>query len=164
MEQMINKYHDMYEDMVASKDPKKMMVFGEVEKWAFKEMASTVPQKAQQWIDKLEAGLFWNNFLSRTEAEAIVASLVNQDGVRGAHWSYDVFRSAVTSLGGKMSDEPYYNCYALWTVANMLYSDHAKSASEYVRKEDMPKYFYSMAVEKLKDRDRIHFVRDYFKV
>lgn len=164
MENMFEKYLDMYEDMAASKDPKKMMVFGEVEKWAFKEMVALSPQKAQQWIDKLEAALFWNNFLSRSEADAIVANLVNQDGVRGGHWSYDVFRDAVTSLGGKMSEEPYYNCYALWAVANMLYSDHAKSAAEYVPKEDMPKYFYTLAVEKLKDRDRVNFVRDYFKV
>lgn len=164
MEKMIDKYHDMYEDMATSKDPKKMKVFGEVEKWAFKEMVMVAPQKAQQWIDKLEAGLFWNNYLSRAEADVIVAGLVNQDGMRGAHWNYEMFRSAVTSLGGKMSDEPYYNCYALWVVANMLYSDHAKSASEYVPKDDMAKYFYSLAVEKLKDRDRVNFVRDYFKV
>lgn len=164
MEKMINKYLDMYEDMATSKDPKKMVIFGEMEKWAFKEMVAMSPQKAQQWLDKLEAHLYWNNFLSRSEAEEIVTALVNQDGTRGAHWSYDVFRSAVTALGGKMSDEPYYNCYALWAVANMLYSDHAKSASEYVPKEDMPKYFYMQALEKLKDRDRTHFVRDYFKV
>ena len=60
MENIFEKYLDMYEDMKTSKDPKKMMVFGEVEKWAFKEMAALSPQKAQQWIDKLEAGLFWN--------------------------------------------------------------------------------------------------------
>lgn len=34
----------------------------------------------------------------------------------------------------------------------------------YVPKEDMPKYFYLMAVEKLKDKDRPRFVRDYFGV
>lgn len=164
MVKLIQQYLNMYEDMETSKDPKKMKVFGEVEKWGFKEMVSSAPQKAQQWIDKLEAGLYWNNFLSRSEADEIVGSLIGQDGSRGAHWSYDVFRNAITALGGKMSDEPYYNCYALWAVANMLFSDHAKSASEYVPKEDMPKYFYSLAVEKLKDRDRINFVRDYFKV
>ena len=33
------------------------------------------------------------------------------------------FKTAVESIGGKMEDMPYYNCYALWTVANMRYSD-----------------------------------------
>ena len=61
-----------------------------------------------------------------------------------------------------MEDMPYYNCYALWAVANMRYSDNAVSASEFVPKDQMPKFFYSMAVENLKDPDRPRFVRDYF--
>lgn len=164
MEDMIKRYFDMYEDMATSKDPVKMHIFGDAERWAFQEMSTLSPSKAQQWLSKLEAGLYWNNFLSRMEADEIVANLVNQDGTKGAHWNYDTFRNAVVSIGGKVSDEPYYNCYALWVVANMLYSDHAKSVAEYVPKEDMAKFFYAQAVEKLKDRDRPSFVRDYFKV
>lgn len=160
----MSKYLEMYNEMEDGKDPNKMKVFGSAEKWAFREMATLAPQKAQMWLDKLEAGMYWNNFLSRSEADEIAGNLINQDGTRGAHWNYETFRNAVAAIGGKVSDEPYYNCYALWVVANMLYSDHAKSAAEYVPKEDMPKYFYSQAVETLKDRDRVNFVRDYFKV
>lgn len=35
---------------------------------------------------------------------------------------------------------------------------------EFVPKDQEPKFFYSMALEKLKDVDRPRFVRDYFDV
>jgi hypothetical protein len=90
--------------------------------------------------------------------------LVNQDGSRGAHWDYETFKGAVESLGAKMYEEPYYNCWALWLEANTEYSDHYKSASEFVPKDMMPKYFYNMAVEKLKDIDRPKYIRWYFNL
>lgn len=160
---MMERYLDLYEDMAESRDAEKMLIFGEAEKWAFGKMSEISPKTAEQWLDKLEA-VHWHNYLSKAEAEEIVAKFINQDGSRGAHWSYDVFKGAVESLGGKISDEPYYNCCALWVVANMLYSDHAHTLSQYVPKEEMPKAFYMMAVEKLKDRDRPRFVRHYFGV
>ena len=163
MEGIRERYLELYEDMAKSGMPEKMKIFGETEKWAFGKMLETSPKTAEQWVDKLEA-MNWNNYLSKAEANEIVAKFINQDNSRGAHWGYDVFKGAVESLGGNMAEAPYYNCYALWVVANMLYSDHYNSASEYVPKEDMPKYFYSMAVEKLKDKDRPRFVRDYFGV
>lgn len=163
MEGIRERYLELFEDMAKSGMPDKMKVFGEAEKWAFGKMLETSPKTAEQWVDKLEA-MNWNNYLSKAEADEIVAKSINQDNSRGAHWGYDVFKGAVESLGGNMAEAPYYNCYALWVVANMLYSDHYNSASEYVPKEDMPKYFYLMAVEKLKDKDRPRFVRVYFGV
>lgn len=163
MEDLIKRYDELYEDMATAKDPKKMMIFGDAEKWMFHAIAEKHPELAEKWLAKLEAGK-WNNYLSKAEVDAIVSKLVNQDGTRGPHWNYDTFKGAVESLSGKMYDEPYYNCYALFATANMLYSDHYKSASEYVPKEDMPKYFYMMALEKLKDMDRPKFARKYFDV
>lgn len=163
MNDMIKRYHELYDDMAMAKDPKKMMVFGDAEKWVFDMVAEKHPELAEKWLAKLEAGR-WNNYLSRGEAERIAQSLVNQDGIRGPHWDYETFKAAVESIGGKMTDEPYYNCWALWATANMRYSDNAKSASEFVPKDMMPKYFYNVAVENLKDADRPRFVRDYFDV
>ena len=163
MEGIRERYLELYEDMAKSGMPEKMKVFGEAEKWAFDRLHERDPKLAEMWVEKLEA-THWHNYLSKAEANDIVAKFINQDNSRGAHWGYDVFKSAVESLGGNMAEAPYYNCYALWVVANMLYSDHAQSASEYVPKEDMPKYFYLMAVEKLEDKDRPRFVRDYFGV
>lgn len=163
MEDYVKRYLELYEDMATAKDPKKMMIFGDAEKWVFHMVAEKHPELADKWLTKLEAGK-WFNYLSKTEAEEITSNLINQDGMRGPHWDYNTFKAAVESLGGKMTDEPFYNCWALWTVANMRYSDNAKSASEFVPKDQMPKYFYNVAVETLKDRDRPLFVRDYFKV
>jgi hypothetical protein len=161
MEGLIERYEELYDDMALAKDPKKMVVFGEAERWIFHRVAEKHPELAEKWLSKIEAGS-WNNYLSKGEAEQIVASLVNQDGTRGPHWDHDTFKAAVESLGGKLNDEPFYNCWALWAVANMLYSDHHKSASEFVPKDLEPKFFYQMAVEKLKDVDRPRFVREYF--
>lgn len=161
MEELKERYDELYHDMAHSGDAKKMKVFGSAEKWAFYQMVTIAPKTAQLWLDKLEAS-HWHNYVSKQEADEIAANLINQDGSKGAHWSYDTFQKAVESLGYEMSDEPYYNCYALWLTANMLYSDHYNSASEYVPKDDMPKYFYKQAIEKLKDKDRPNFIREYF--
>ena len=163
MEDMIRKYDELYDEMATSKDPRRMMAFGDSEKWVFHMLAEKHPELAEKWLSKLEAGK-WNNYLSKREAEEIVSKLVNQDGSHGPHWDYETFKDAVESIGGKMTDEPFYNCWALWATACMRWSDNAKSASEFVPKEMMPKYFYNVAVENLKDVDRPKFVREYFKV
>lgn len=163
MEELIKRYDELYADMATARDPKKMMIFGDAEKEMFHCLAHKHPEIAEKWLTKLEAGK-WYNYLSKTEAEEIAAMLVNQDGSRGPHWSYDTFKGAVESLGGKMYEEPFYNCWALWATANMRYSDNYRSASEFVPKDQMPKYFYNVAVESLKDVDRPKFVREYFGV
>lgn len=161
MEELIRKYDELYDEMASSKNPARMMAFGDAEKWMFHAIAEKHPELAEKWLTKLEAGK-WHNYLSKTEAEEIASKLVNQDGSRGAHWDYETFKGAVESLGAKMHDEPYFNCWALWIMANALYSDHYKSASEFVPKDMMPKYFYMQAVEKLKDVDYPKFIRKYY--
>ena len=163
MNAMMQRYEELYSMMATSADPAKMQVFGEAEKWAFAKMTDKDPAMAQVWLDMLEA-VMWHNYLSRSEANDIVATFVNADGTTGAHWSYDTVRSAVEGLGAKMCEEPYYNGYALFAVMNMLYSDHSKSVDEFVPKDDQVKFYVAQAVEKLKDADRPNFVRDYFKM
>lgn len=161
MEDLKKMYDELYEDMATAKDPKKMMVFGEAERSMFHSLADKHPEIAEMWLTKLEAGK-WNNYLSKSEAEQITSKLLNQDGTRGPHWSYETFKNAVESLGAKIKDEPYYNSWALWVVANMLYSDHHRSTMEFVPADQEPRFFYTMAVEKLKDPDRPNFVRKYY--
>ena len=163
MEELIKKYDELYDEMASSKDPRRMMAFGDAEKWMFHMLAEQHPEIAEKWLSKLEASK-WHNYLSKGEAMEIATRLVNQDGTHGPHWDYETFKNAVESIGGKMTDEPFYNCWALWITANMRYSDNYKSASEYVPKDQMPKFFYNVAVENLKDIDRPKFIRDYFKV
>lgn len=169
MEEMIKRYLKLYEDMATSGKSEKMHIFGKADEWAFKRMAELHPKTAEMWLDKLEA-MYWNNYLSKAEADDVVAKFINQDGTKGPHWGYDVFRGAVESLGGAVKDEPYYNCYSLWVAANMIYSDHAQSVAEdmghqtpaQVPNEKMALSMYKKAVEKLKDKDRPIFIREYF--
>lgn len=158
---LVADYDEMYATMASSRDSSQMMMFGEAEKKMFHKLAKHHPELAEQWLTSLKAGK-WNNYLSQSEAVQIVSGLVNQNGSKGAHWDYDTFRNAVQSLGGKMEDMPYYNSYALWVVANMRYSDNAVSASEFVPRDQMPKFFYNVAVETLKDSDHPRFIREYY--
>lgn len=163
MSDLFERYEELYDDMATSGDKNKMIAFGNAERWAFKKMAEMSPKDAQCWLDKLEA-MNWNNYLSRGEADEATSKLINQNGMKGPHWSYDTFKNAVEGVGGVMAEKPYYNCYALWATANMLYSDHYESAKKYVPESEMPKFFYSEAVEKLKDVDKQKFARWYFGV
>lgn len=160
---MKERYMELYHKMSSSKDVERMKAFGEAEMWIFGMLADKHPELAQKWLDRLEASE-WNNYLSEAEAVDIVSNLKNQDGRTGAHWNLATFANAVQSLGGEMEKPPYYNKYALWATANMLYSDHAKSATKYVAEDKLPAYFYDLAVEKLTDVDRPHFIREYFSL
>ena len=163
MEEMMKRFDELVGKIVASKDPEKMKVLAAADTYGFRQMAAMQPKSAQRWLDKLEA-VEWNNYLSADEAEQIAAGFVNQNGSKGPKWPLSQFEALVGSLGGETESVPYYNKYALWVTANMIYSDHARSLSEIVPEADLPKIIYKMAVEKLKDPDRPGFVRDYFCV
>lgn len=164
MKDLIERYDELYADMATAKDPKKMTIFGNAEKEMFHCLADMHPEIAEKWLTKLEAGK-WNNYLSEDEARKIVGLLVERRNgaiIRKYEWEYDVLKNAVESMGGEISLEPYYNCYALWAVMNMLFSDHAETVNMFVQPNLRTKFYYHMAVDKLKDVDRPHFVRDYF--
>ena len=170
-EELIGRYETLYQDMVDSKDPYKMHVFGEAERWVFKDLAAKHPDMAENWLSHLEA-IHWNNYLSEREMMNIGKRITNQDGTKGFHWDYATLEKALLrELGGKMMDEPYYNSYALATVMNMIYSDHAMSIAldlgfktpKETPNGNMALSCYRKSVEKLKDLDRPHFVREYFQ-
>ena len=125
----------------------------------------------EEWLEKLEA-VCWKNYLTETQAEKLAASIINQDGSPGPQWSMDTFFSVVPKLGGQLDDEPYYNRYALWLVANAHYSDFARSTAEdmgYSSPEEVPGEkmalsMYRKAVESLKDADRLHYIADYYHI
>lgn len=169
-DEMIERYEELYNKMKSSKDVKNMKIFGEAERYMFKEIAKLNPSMAENWLSHLEATC-WDSYLSETEAKNIGMRIINQDGTKGFHWTYDVFTSAVKSLGGMVEDKPYYNSYALWVTASMIYSDHANSIAEdmgyktakEVPNEKMALSCYKKAVESLTDVDGGFQVRKYFK-
>lgn len=169
-EQMIERYEELYHKMKNSKDVKNMKAFGSAMTWTFGELAKVHPDLAEKFLSHIEC-IEWNQYLSQDEAMNIGKRIVNQDGTKGFHWSYDVFTNAVKSLGGVVEEKPYYNSYALWVTASTIYSDHAlsiamdmgyKDAKE-VPNEKIALSVYRKAVEKLKDIDGGFQVRKYFK-
>lgn len=168
-EELIARYDELYHKMKMSQEVKNMKIFGKAEKYMYHELAKAHPEMAEKWLSHLEA-VCWENFLSQGEANNIAKRTINQDGTKGFHWDYIVFTNAVRSLGGKVEDKPEYNSYALWVVANMIYSDHAKSMAEdmgYKAPADVPNEkmalsCYKKAVECLEDVDGFS-VRDYFR-
>ncbi len=161
MSEILKKYEEYYQEMVASKDPAKMKIFGAAEHKMFGKVSMALPRVASEWLDLLEP-MHWNNYLSLAEAETIVSKLEGMDGSHGPHWSFDAFKKTVEAFGGHLCEEPLYNSYALWATVNMLYSDHSETWSKHIAKEDEPYFYYLTAVDKLKDKDRPHFVREYF--
>lgn len=169
-EQMITRYDELYDKMKDGKDVKNMKIFGEAASYYFKELAKMHPEMAQSWLGHLEA-ICWNNYLSETEVINIGKTMINEDGVKGFHWVYDTFVSAVKQLGGVPEEKPFYNSYALCVTANMIYSNMAYSIAEdmgynspaEVPNEKMAFSCYKKAVSYLKDRNHNFQIRDFLK-
>lgn len=167
----MKRHEELYKGIIHSKNDAKMEMLGCIFLSMIEQVEATNPRLYKEMVERMEA-TEWNNYLTEVEATKIASALVNQDGSKGAHWPYEAFKNTVESLGGKLSESPYYNCYALWVTANMLYSDHAQSVAEdmgYKTPAEMPNEkvalsMYKKAVEKLKDMDRPYFIRTYFRV
>ena len=48
MEDYIKRYHELYDEMAQAKDPKKMIVFGDAERWVFAMVAAQRPELAER--------------------------------------------------------------------------------------------------------------------
>lgn len=156
--------------IVKSKDVKNMDILGDVCEWMFEQVAAKMPEVAESALSHL-AATEWHHYLSEKEMLNISKHLINQDGSKGFHWNHDTFIKAVESLGGLKEEKPFYNCYTLTAVGNMVYSDHARSIAEdmgystvsEVPNEKMALSCYKKAVELLKDPDNGFRARKYFK-
>ena len=169
-EELISEYNRLYKDAKDSNDKYKWNVFGSVWEWTFGYIAGRYPDIADSMLSHLQATQ-WNNYLSEKEMLNISRRMVNQDGSKGFHWSYETFMQTLESLKAQPFEKPYYNPFSLCAVANMIYSDHAESIAMdlgYTYAKEVPNgkmalSCYRKAIEKLKDSDNVHFVRIYFK-
>ena len=162
-QELKDKYYELYEYMAQSKDPKNMKAFGHV----MNEMMDYLLQKstdvAEEMIDKLEA-IKWHQYLTPKEAEKIVAGMVPQ-----APWSREVWNKAMDQFGLMKEEAPYYNRCALWTEMNKQYSDQGVTIAELIGipltqipAEKIVPAMYKMALNLLKDKDRVYNIREYF--
>lgn len=162
-EEMKERYDYLYHKMKHSGEVSRMKVFGKAEKLAFERMLALSQEDAKIWLGMLES-TEWNNYLTESEANAILGEMVSQDGKKGMEWDYHTLKDAVEGIGGQMTEKPYYNEYALWVMMNSIYSDHGKSIADFLDGENTVRFVYRMAVDKLKDVDRQRFIREYFGI
>lgn len=163
-EEMKKEFNELYDMMAMSHDVKNMRTFGNVHKEMMEWMIANKPELAEEWLGKLES-IKWCNYLTRKEAEKIVAGMMPK-----APWSRDVWKDAMTQLGLPMEEEPYYNTCALWVVMNQVYTDHAQTIADNILKKPLAQIpaneivpgIRALAIDLLKDKDGRYCIRKYF--
>lgn len=163
-EELRNRYNELYELMAASKNPKNMLLFGEVMTEMMDWLIDNKPAIAQQCIDKLEA-IKWKQYLSKDEAQDTIDKMDPQ-----APWDWQTWENAMQQMGLETERDGIFNRYALWTVMNAKYSDHAMTLAEkvwmlplrQVPADKLVPAIHALAVDSLTDKDGKYNVRKYF--
>ena len=156
----------LYDYMSQSRDPKNMKLFGSVMTEMMNAMLQKMPSEAEEMVNKLES-IRWNNYLTPKEAEAIVANMQPN-----APWDRDVWNNAMDALGIIKEEQPFYNRCALWTEMNKQYTDHAETIAKIALQQplnDIPAerivpIIHALALDVLKDRDKVYNIRQYFNL
>ena len=168
------RFDTLYAEMASSRDTSKMKVFGTAFKQMFDRVADLKPDLAIATLELLSA-IEYHNFVTPVEAMDVAAHFVNEDTMvtgtteptKGAHWPMDALKGFLTQRGIALEEKPYYNWPALWLTVNMEYSDLANTFVELLgskENERLAVASYKVALAKLKDRDRPHFIREYFEL
>ena len=152
----MEKYHGLYDYMAQSGKPENMKAFGVVMTAMMEDMAQSNPAKAEEYVNRLEA-VKWNNYLTPTEADKIIAGMEPK-----APWTREQWRAAMEQNGFEMEEWPCYNKCALYVTMNMIMSDSSTTLSKYVDANDLFKAVHDLAVDKLKDKDKMFNIRKYF--
>lgn len=160
------RFEDLYGMMSSSREVDNMRLFGAVMKKMMNDMIAAHPAEAEEYIETLEA-IKWNNYLTHKEAEKIIANMNPK-----APWTWQEWVQAMSSFGLHGEEEPYYNSYALWVTMNMVYSDDAETLAEKVWNKSVKeiptetwvKTICALALDKLKDKDKVFNIRRYFEV
>ena len=103
--------------------------------------------------------------MSKDEAQEVIGNMNPP-----APWDYQTWERAVDSMGLEKERDGIFNRYALWTVMNAKYSDHAMTLAEKVwmlpmrevPAEKMVPAIHALAVDSLTDKDGKYNVRTYF--
>ena len=157
-EMMMKKYDQLYEKMATSGKIENMRLFGKVGRESMALLAKNMPEKAQELIDKLCA-INWDNYLTEREAETITSKMDP-----GKPWPRDQWLTVMKQHGYPLEEEPYYNCWALYATMCMIYSDDIESLKHFASGIDMFEFIHALALNKLKDKDKVFSIRKYFDV
>ena len=157
-EEMMKKYDQLYEKMATSGKIEYMKLFGKVGRESMMLLAKNMPERAQELIEKL-CSINWDNYLTEREAEAIVLKMDPQ-----RPWSREQWRSAMEQHRYALEEEPSYNSCAMYVTMCMIYSDDNETLKRYATGVDMFEFIHALALDKLKDKDKVFCVRKYFGV
>ena len=146
-EEMRKEFYALYNMMANSEKVEFMHVFGKVHKEMMEWFIVNKPAEAQEWIEKLES-IRWKNYLTPKEAQQIV------DGMNPtAPWTKEQWKAAMEKYGHELSKEPCYNSCALWVEMNGIMSDSKDTLEKYVETDKLFDAVYSLAVDRLTDKD-----------
>ena len=158
-QELKDKYYELNDYMIQSKDPKNMKIFGRVMDEMFEWFVANKNDAAQSWIEKLES-VKWKNYLAPSEADKIVAAMKPQ-----APWTRDQWNAAMEKSGYEKEEWPCFNKCALYTTMNMIMSDSSNTLSKYMEDEgDLFAFVHDLALDKLHDADGRFNIREYFHV
>lgn len=163
--EMKQKFEELYETMATSNNPKYMKVFGETMKEMMGWLIYNRQDLAHDYLDNL-CSILWNNYLTDKDVDAIITKMEPQP-----IWTKEQWKQAMENLGIKTEEKPFYNCNALYVAVSMIYSDSAKTIAkllgkdlEEVTTEEMAEATHMLAIDKLKDEDKVFNIRYYFGV
>ena len=110
------------------------------------------PSHAQEIVEKMES-VHFRNHLTAHEAHEICSEIINEDGSKGAHWTCDQVKEMLQSIEIAEERVPDYNFFAIYTMTNLLYSDHATSVEDLVNGES-GHVICNMAYRKLTNKNK----------
>lgn len=161
MNEHIKKFDELYAKMAESSDVKDMHLFGKVMREAMQYVAGHSPAQAEEMIEKLCA-IEYKNYLTRKEAEEIISKMEP-----APKWNIEQLRRSLVAIGTSVNEKPCYNEYALYVTMSMIASDSKETLEKYAGATEDGKFFelcYHLALDKLKDKDGMFDVREYFKL
>lgn len=164
---MKEEFKQLYNYIIDSEDEEKMKVLGRVVKSMMNRLIESYPQQAREYLDKLQS-VKWHNYVTAKESEAVTSQMDPSPS-----WSRATWNATMASHGLPTSDEPFYNDNALYLTMAMISSDSNETlksilfdeeAKVSVTPERLFKAIYRLALDRLKDKDKVYNVREYFNL
>ena len=121
-------------------------------------------ERSYEILDLAEGMMRFKNYVSEKEAKQIVDNMINYDNSKGAKWTPEEVKTAITSLGGKCEVAGEYNFWALYVTMEMKHSDEWGVLRNLIDPAKEAAVCYELAKAKLLDKDGIYNVRTYFSL
>lgn len=159
------KWDELYAIMESSKDPRIMILFGEVMKVMMERSINYDQVFAEKMLEKLCA-VKWKNYVTAEEADMVVMKMDPQPG-----WTREQWMRQMERLGLPLEEAPYYNKWAAYLTMCMKVSDSKVSIARMMGKmptelteDELATGAHMLAMDVLKDKDGQFDLRRYFRL